>query len=73
MRLAVGSGVGAADRQRPAELFVGGEGLARRPVDVLATRLHDAAQALAHVRRVKTPPLQGWCGAYFCPVSTLDG
>jgi hypothetical protein len=45
-----GSGAGAADRQRLAEVFVGGEGLARRPADVLATLLHEAAHALAQVR-----------------------
>jgi hypothetical protein len=40
------------DRNLP-EIFVGGEGLARGPVDVLGTLLHEAAHALAHVRGIQ--------------------
>ena len=36
-----------------AELFVGGEGLAREPVDVLGTLLHEAAHGLAATREIK--------------------
>ena len=36
-----------------AELFVGGEGLARDPVDVLGTLLHEAAHGLAATREIK--------------------
>lgn len=51
----------AAARWRPAsgdasalgELFVGGEGLAEGPVDVLATLLHEAAHGLATTRKIK--------------------
>src|SRR4051812_12814323 len=32
------------------EVFVGGEGLARGPVDVLGTLLHEATHALAFIR-----------------------
>jgi hypothetical protein len=38
-------------RARP-EVLVGGEGLARPPVEVLGTLLHEAAHGLAHARRV---------------------
>jgi hypothetical protein len=41
------------------EVFVGGEGLALGPVDVLGTLLHEAAHALAHVRRIKDTSRQG--------------
>ncbi|MGD9986341.1 hypothetical protein [Pseudonocardia sp.] len=48
------------------EVFVGGEGLARGPADVLATLLHEAAHALAHVREVKDTSRQGrWHNAKF--------
>jgi hypothetical protein len=42
-----------------AEVFVGGEGLARGPVAVLGTLLHEATHALAHVRGVKDTSRQG--------------
>lgn len=42
-----------------AEVFVGGEGLRRGPVDVLGTLLHEAGHALADVRRVKDTSRQG--------------
>lgn len=49
----------AAEAQRWAEVFVGGEGLARGPADVLATLLHEAAHALAHARNIKDTSRQG--------------
>jgi hypothetical protein len=55
---------GRADRL--PEVFVGGEGLARGPAHVLATLLHEAAHALAHVRGIKDTPRQGrWHNARF--------
>ena len=49
-----------------AEVFIGGEGLARGPVDVLGTLLHEAAHALANVRRIKDTSRQGrWHNAKF--------
>ncbi|QIS10614.1 hypothetical protein [Nocardia arthritidis] len=41
------------------ELFVGGEGLDRGPVDVLGTLLHEAAHGLAVVREIKDTSRQG--------------
>lgn len=41
------------------EVFVGGEGLARDPGEVLATLLHEAAHAMAHVRSIKDTSRQG--------------
>ena len=61
-----GAAEGAAEVERLAEVFVGGEGLARGPADVLATLLHEAAHALAHVRGVKDTSRQGrWHDAKF--------
>ena len=52
--------------ERLPEVFVGGEGLARGPAEVLATLLHEAAHALAHVRGVKDTSRQGrWHNARF--------
>jgi hypothetical protein len=52
--------------QRLPEVFVGGEGLARGPAAVLATLLHEAGHALAHVRGVKDTSRQGrWHNARF--------
>ena len=49
-----------------AEVFVGGEGLARGPAEVLGTLLHEAAHATAHVRGVKDTSRQGrWHNARF--------
>jgi hypothetical protein len=49
-----------------AEVFVGGEGLARGPAEVLGTLLHEAAHALAHVRGIKDTSRQGrWHNARF--------
>jgi hypothetical protein len=36
-----------------AELFIGGEGLARGPLDVLGTLLHEAAHGVASAREIK--------------------
>jgi hypothetical protein len=38
---------------RLPEVFVGGEGLARGPAEVLGTLLHEASHALGHVRGIK--------------------
>lgn len=45
--------------QQLPEVFVGGEGLARGPVAVLGTLLHEATHALAHVRGVQDCSRQG--------------
>lgn len=51
---------------RLPEVFIGGEGLARGPADVLGTLLHEAAHALAHVRGIKDTSRQGrWHNARF--------
>lgn len=42
-----------------AELFIGGEGLARGPEAVLTTLLHEAAHGMAHVRGVQDTSRQG--------------
>jgi hypothetical protein len=42
-----------------AEIFVGGEGLARGATPGLATLLHEAAHALAHKRQLKDTSRQG--------------
>jgi len=48
------------------EVFVGGEGLAHGPTEVLATLLHEAAHALAHVRGIRDTSRQGrWHNARF--------
>lgn len=61
-------------RERLAEVFVGGEGLARGPVDVLGTLLHEAAHALAHVRRIQDTSRQGrWHNARFKAIATEVG
>ncbi len=41
------------------EVLVGGEGLQRGPVDVLATLLHEAAHGLAQARSIKDTSRQG--------------
>ena len=51
--------VGAEAAVRRSELFVGAEGLARQPHEVLATLLHEAAHALAHVRGIQDTSRQG--------------
>lgn len=49
-----------------AEVFVGGEGLARGAEGVLGTLLHEAAHALADVRGIKDTSRQGrWHNAKF--------
>jgi hypothetical protein len=51
---------------RLPEVFIGGEGLARGPVGVLGTLLHEAAHALADVRKIKDTSRQGrWHNARF--------
>lgn len=45
---------------RLPEVFVGGEGLVRGAADVLGTLLHEAANALGHVRGIKDTSRQGW-------------
>ncbi len=48
------------------EVFIGGEGLARGPGEVLGTLLHEAAHALADVRAIKDTSRQGrWHNARF--------
>lgn len=54
-----GSTADGAKPDRLPEVFVGGEGLARGPADVLATLLHEAAHALAYVRGIKDTSRQG--------------
>lgn len=41
------------------ELFIGGEGLARGPVSLIGTLLHEAAHALAHARGIQDTSRQG--------------
>lgn len=48
-----------ADTEPYAEIFIGGEGLARGATDVLGTLLHEATHAVAHVRRIKDTSRQG--------------
>lgn len=49
----------AEDEGRVPELFLAGELIARGPEAVLETMLHEAAHALAHVRRIKDTSRQG--------------
>ena len=66
-------GTGAVGEQL-AEVFVGGEGLARGPVDVLGTLLHEAGHALAHVRGIQDTSRQGrWHNARFKAVAEEIG
>lgn len=44
---------------RVPELFIGGEGLRRGALDVIATLLHEAAHGLAHTRGIKDTSRQG--------------
>lgn len=54
-----------SDRRLP-EVFIGGEGLARGPVGVLGTLLHEAVHALADVRQIQDTSRQGrWHNARF--------
>jgi hypothetical protein len=41
------------------ELFIGGEGLKRQPVEVLTTLIHEAAHTLAHVRGIQDTSRRG--------------
>ena len=55
-------------------MFVGGEGLAWGPADVLATFLHEAAHALAQVRGINDTSRQGrWHNARFKSVAEEVG
>jgi hypothetical protein len=47
------------DNDALAEIFVGGEGLARGASPVLATLLHEAAHAIAHHRQIRDTSRQG--------------
>ncbi len=49
----------AAGGEDLSEVMVSGEGLARDPVEVLATLLHEAAHAVAHVRDIQDTSRQG--------------
>ncbi|OLM28257.1 hypothetical protein Ae717Ps2_6596 [Pseudonocardia sp. Ae717_Ps2] len=63
-----------ADVEQLAEVFVGGEGLARGPVDVLGTLLHEAAHALAHARGIQDTSRQGrWHNARFKAIAAEVG
>lgn len=60
--------------ERLPEVFVGGEGLRRGPVEVLGTLLHEAAHALAHVRGIQDTSRQGrWHNARFKALATELG
>jgi len=60
--------------QRLPEVFVGGEHLAHGPTEVLATLLHEAAHALAHVRGIRDTSRQGrWHNARFKSLATELG
>ena len=60
-------------RQLP-EVFIGGEGFARGPADVLGTLLHEAAHALADARGIKDTSRQGrWHNARFKTLATELG
>lgn len=57
---------GAGPAQRLPEVFIGGEGLARGPLGVLGTLLHEAVHALAHTRGIQDTSRQGrWHNAKF--------
>lgn len=61
------------DDQLP-EVFIGGEGLARGPVGVLGTLLHEAAHALAHERGIKDTSRQGrWHNTRFKELASEVG
>lgn len=53
------SGRWYASNVKHAEVMISGEGLARTPVDVLATLLHEAAHALAAARGITDTSRQG--------------
>jgi len=65
---------GADAAQRYSELFVGAEGLARQPHEVLATLLHEAAHGLAHAREIQDTSRQGrWHNARFAALAAEVG
>jgi hypothetical protein len=66
--------VGPAAAGRYAEMFVGGEGLARQPHEIFATLLGEAALAIAHARGLKASSRQGrWLNATFAKIATELG
>lgn len=66
--------VGAEAAARYSELFVGGEGLARQPHEIMATLLHEAAHCLAHVRGIQDTSRQGrWHNAAFAKLAAEVG
>jgi hypothetical protein len=65
---------GAEAAARYSELFVGAEGLARQPHEVLATLLHEAAHGLAHARKIQDTSRQGrWHNARFATLAAEVG
>lgn len=57
-----------------SELFIGGEGLARGPEEVLATLLHEAAHGIAHTREIKDTSRQGrWHNTKFRDIAEALG
>jgi len=66
--------VGADAAKVYAELFVGGEGLARQPHEIMATLLHEAAHCLAHVRGIQDTSRQGrWHNRHFAALAAEVG
>jgi hypothetical protein len=66
--------VGAEAAVRYSELFVGGEGLARQPHEIMATLLHEAAHCLAHVRGIQDTSRQGrWHNREFAKLAAEVG
>ena len=66
--------VGADAAVRYSELFVGGEGLARQPHEILATLLHEGAHCLAHVRGIQDTSRQGrWHNRKFAELAAEMG
>jgi hypothetical protein len=66
--------VGPAAAETYSELFVGGEGLARQPHEVMATLLHEAAHCLAHVRGIQDTSRQGrWHNRAFATLAAEMG
>jgi hypothetical protein len=66
--------VGPAAAERYSELFVGGEGLARQPHEIMATLLHEAAHCLAHVRGIQDTSRQGrWHNRKFAELAAEVG
>lgn len=65
---------GADAARTHSELFVGAEGLARQPHEVMATLLHEAAHCLAHVREIQDTSRQGrWHNREFAKLAAEVG